>query len=169
MSDRASIGYWLRDLERPREGRLLGGVCAAFAYRLEIDVTLLRLAFLVLVLASGIGVLLYILCWLLLPGDAVEGRAFKGVVWGNLQGMRYELADAFKRLSAVWAHRGERSRWPRPLSRRWIAVGLVAGGAFLVLYSLGIFSWLGTVRSLGLAAIAVGASVLITLTPELRR
>lgn len=169
MSDRRSIGNWLRDLERPREGRLLAGVCAAFAYRLEIDVTLLRLAFLVLALASGLGLLLYILCWLLLPGDAAEGRAFKGVVWGNMQGMRYELVEFAKKMSAVWSSRGEGSRWPRPLSRRWIAVTLIVAGAFVVLYSLGIFSWLGTVRSLGLAAMAVGASVLITLTPELRR
>ncbi len=159
---------WLRELERPEEGRLLAGVCAAFARRLEMDVTLLRLAFLVLAMASGIGVLLYALCWLLLPGAAAESRAFKGVVWSNMQGMRYELVDFFKRITSVWS-RQERSNWPRPLSRRWVAVGLMAGGAFVVLWSLGIFSWLGTVRSMGLAAIAVGASVLITLTPELRR
>ena len=169
MTDRNSLGYWLRDLDRPREGRLLAGVCAALACRLEIDVTLLRLAFLVLALASGLGLLIYVALWLLLPGEGSEGRAFKGVVWGNLSGMRYEIVDGLHRLSAVWSHRGEQSRWPRPLSRRWIAVGLMVGGVFVLLYSLGIFSWLGTVRSFGLAAIAVGASVLLTLTPELRR
>ncbi len=160
---------WLRDLERPADGRLLAGVCAALAYRLEMDVTLLRLAFLVLAMASGVGILLYILCWLAFPGGESEGSSFKGVVWGNLQGMRYEVVELFGRLSDMWSRRGGRSRWPRPLSRRWIAVGLIVAGAFVLLYSLGIFSWLGTVRSLGLAAIAVGASVLITLTPELRR
>lgn len=168
MRDSIRPGEWLRELARPEQGRLLAGVCAALGQRLEIDVTLLRLAFLVLALASGVGILLYLLLWLALPGGDAQSLPWRGVIWGNLQGMRWELHQFYMRLTTIWS-RQERSRWPRPLSRRWIAVLLIVGGGFLLLYSLGIFSWLGTVRSIGLAAIVVGASVLVTLTPELRR
>jgi phage shock protein PspC (stress-responsive transcriptional regulator) len=55
---------------RPLEGRLLAGVCAGIAEQYLVDVTLVRLAFLLLALAWGLGLLLYSLIWLLTLGAA---------------------------------------------------------------------------------------------------
>ncbi len=47
---------------RPRDGRVIGGVCAALARRLELDVTLVRAAAVVLGLL-GVGLVLYVVGW----------------------------------------------------------------------------------------------------------
>jgi len=52
---------------RPREGRLLAGVCAGIAARWGLDVTLVRIATVVLALLSGVGVVVYVAAWLLTP------------------------------------------------------------------------------------------------------
>lgn len=52
---------------RPREGRMLGGVCAGIAQRWHFDVTLVRVLAAVLALASGVGVAAYLAAWLLTP------------------------------------------------------------------------------------------------------
>jgi phage shock protein PspC (stress-responsive transcriptional regulator) len=169
MDGREPVSRWLRGYERPREGRLLAGVCAGLAGPLKMDVTLLRLAFLLLALASGLGLLLYLALWILLPEEgAGAGRAWRGTVWANLRGIRHDLYEALRKLSAIWSRRGA-STWPRPLGRRWLAVGLIVGGALVLLHSLGLFAWLGTTRALGLAAIVVGAAVLVNLAPGLKR
>lgn len=49
---------------------VLGGVCAGIAHRYQIDVTIVRLFF-VLFLFTGIGFLLYLLLWILLPSEPI--------------------------------------------------------------------------------------------------
>ncbi len=56
-------------LIRPREGRVLGGVCAAFGEYFELDGTLIRLAWVLLVCLGGTGILAYIVCWIVIPEE----------------------------------------------------------------------------------------------------
>jgi phage shock protein PspC (stress-responsive transcriptional regulator) len=60
----------------PDEGQL-GGVCAGLASYLDADVTLIRLAWIVLSIVPGLllgGVIVYAACWILLPVAAPEER-----------------------------------------------------------------------------------------------
>ena len=52
---------------RPREGRMLAGVCAGIAARWGLDVTLVRISAVVLTLLSGVGLVVYVAAWLLTP------------------------------------------------------------------------------------------------------
>jgi phage shock protein PspC (stress-responsive transcriptional regulator) len=54
-------------LVRPREGRIVGGVCAGLAETFGIDVLLIRVAAVVLMAFGGLGVVLYAAVWLLTP------------------------------------------------------------------------------------------------------
>ena len=56
-------------LHRPDEGRWLAGVAAGLSQRFGIPVWILRIAFALLCLAGGLGVLLYVAGWLLIPGE----------------------------------------------------------------------------------------------------
>jgi phage shock protein PspC (stress-responsive transcriptional regulator) len=149
------------EVYRPAETRLMAGVCSGLAQALVVDVTLLRLAFLLLTMASGLGLLIYLLLWLFIPSEGRLSREGERIVWTNMRGVQRELHQAVLRLRGMWSERG-RTPWPVPLDRRWFAVALITAGMMVVLLSLGAFSWLGTTRALGLAAIVVGASVLIT-------
>lgn len=148
---------------RPHKGRLLGGVCAALADRLLIDVTLLRLVVILLTLAWGVGLLLYAALWLLLPdADHTGATSFGATARRNWHGLRYDLRRSRRRFGSSWAELGNRP-WPRPLDRRWAALALVAAGAGVFLASIGAFSWLTATRALGLALIALGAAALLTM------
>lgn len=56
-------------LVRPRYGRKIGGVCAAFAARFGWDVALVRVMALLLAIFTGIGFLAYIVLWIVLPEE----------------------------------------------------------------------------------------------------
>lgn len=56
-------------LVRPRNGKRIAGVCAAFARHFGIDVTLLRISWLLLVFFAGTGILAYIVCWIVIPKE----------------------------------------------------------------------------------------------------
>ncbi|PRH77804.1 PspC domain-containing protein [Streptomyces solincola] len=56
-------------LARPRDGRMIGGVCAALARRFGTSATTMRVIFVVSCLLPGPQFLLYIALWLLLPNQ----------------------------------------------------------------------------------------------------
>lgn len=47
--------------------RVLGGVCGGIAEYFGIDASLVRIAWVILTLAAGSGILLYLLAWLIIP------------------------------------------------------------------------------------------------------
>ena len=53
-------------LQRPREGRIIAGVCAGIADRLGVSRFLVRLAFVIFGF-TGAGELAYIVAWVLMP------------------------------------------------------------------------------------------------------
>ncbi len=57
-------------LSRPRDGRVLGGVCAGLGRRFGIDPWPARLIFILLLIAiPGSQILIYPLLWLLMPAE----------------------------------------------------------------------------------------------------
>lgn len=60
-----------KKIVRPREGRKIAGVCAAFAKFFGLDVSIIRIVWLLAVLLAGTGMLAYLICWLVIPE---EGR-----------------------------------------------------------------------------------------------
>lgn len=58
----------MKKLVRPIAGRKIAGVCLGIARYFSTDVTLVRVAFVILGLAGGApGILLYIILWVALP------------------------------------------------------------------------------------------------------
>jgi phage shock protein C len=55
-----------RALERPRRGKMIGGVCAALSARFGLPKFLVRLGFVIFGLV-GIGELVYIALWIIIP------------------------------------------------------------------------------------------------------
>lgn len=56
-------------LIRPREGRLLAGVCAGIADRFSTSVTAVRVITLIGMVFFGLSIWVYILLWLLIPSE----------------------------------------------------------------------------------------------------
>ncbi len=132
------------------------------------DVTLLRLAFLLLGLAWGLGVIVYLVMWVVMPpgnGRSSKARSSRsrrfGSMWGDVRG-------SSRRLVAAWNRAGGRAAGPFPVNRRWMGLGLVLGGLFVVLGSVGLFAWVTPVRAVALATMAVGAAMVGSLGAGVR-
>jgi len=112
-------------LRRDGARGVLGGVCAGIARRLGIDPLPVRVVALVLAVAGGIGVPLYLLAWAAVPGDAearTMGRSRRSAV-------EIALGVGLLAIAALLALRGmglwisDAITWP---------LALVAGGIALL-------------------------------------
>jgi phage shock protein PspC (stress-responsive transcriptional regulator) len=71
MSENNSGGG--RRLSRPKDGRMVAGVCAGLAAYFTVDVNLVRLMFGVFTVFYGLGALAYLIAWAILPEDGEGG------------------------------------------------------------------------------------------------
>ena len=58
-----------RKIVRPREGRKIAGVCQSLANFFGLDVSIIRIVWLLAVLLAGTGFLAYLVCWLVIPEE----------------------------------------------------------------------------------------------------
>ena len=58
-----------RVVRRSRSERLLAGVCGGVGRYLGVDPVLLRIAFIILALANGLGVIAYVVAWVAIPEE----------------------------------------------------------------------------------------------------
>ncbi|GAB4474747.1 MAG: hypothetical protein Kow00124_15050 [Anaerolineae bacterium] len=87
----------VKKLYRSRSEKMIGGVCGGLAHYLGIDPVLVRLIFVALTLANGIGAVLYLILWLLLPDEEASTSDGREVVRENVAEMR----DRAKELGAA--------------------------------------------------------------------
>jgi phage shock protein C len=56
-------------LVRPRINRAIAGVCAGFAEFFDIDLTLMRLIWLLVAIFTGFGFIAYLIAWIVMPSE----------------------------------------------------------------------------------------------------
>jgi phage shock protein PspC (stress-responsive transcriptional regulator) len=164
---------------RPQEGRILAGVCAGIAQRWGLDVTLVRIATVVLTLLSGIGLAAYVAAWLLTPSrDAPAPLAADSELAGRIAGRGQSLARRLPKLLLVVLVAAVLLSLVHTL---WlgIPVGLVVLAAILVvLFGTRLGRWaVGIVAllvALAVTAVAVGGphagthAITVTTADDLR-
>ncbi|WP_242608877.1 ATP-binding protein [Actinomadura formosensis] len=144
-------------LERAAAGRLVAGVCRGLAVHLGVDVLLVRAAFVLLTVASGLGIAAYAAFWILVPApEKVPAAGLRrGRDWGQLlvyvvvtlglaalpwgvagpvQWALWPFVIGGVGAAILWqqADRDQRQRWTLPLRERWLrsllGLLLVVGG-----------------------------------------
>jgi signal transduction histidine kinase len=115
-------------LRRDPDAGMLGGVCAGIAEQLGFDVTLVRIAFVALTFAGGIGLVVYALLWAFVPTRG--GRlAVRVPDLGRRGGMEVGVGVGLLVLALLLTSRALGVWWSDVVV--WPIVGLAAGAALL--------------------------------------
>jgi phage shock protein PspC (stress-responsive transcriptional regulator) len=122
-----------RTLTRDPARAVLGGVAAGFGRHLDVDPVLVRVAFVVLAFANGLGVLLYLACWALVPREGAAAAVGSAGVEGALAGAREAAEEAARAIG--------RSAEDAGGARLVIGYGLIALGVVLLLHNLDWIRW----------------------------
>jgi len=89
---------------RSRDERLIAGVAGGLAAYLNIDPLYVRLGFIVLALAQGLGLLVYVVLWLLLPNEGSLSNDTRSQVQENISEMQSSAEDLVDRVRSIFNH-----------------------------------------------------------------
>jgi phage shock protein C len=103
---------------------MIGGVCGGLSRYLGVDASIVRLVFILLALASGLGALLYLLLWVILPReDQVTQQVSFPTNETEFKSRAGEMRDEFN--AAI--------RKPNPKAGRLVGIALIIlGGVYLI-------------------------------------
>lgn len=149
-------------LVRSQQDRILGGVCGGLGRYLNIDKVLVRLFFIVFTLVGGMGVLIYIILWIVVPSEeSVSGTApGQYTVDGEVIKDRAEtFRDEFVKVV----------NQPSKKTGLYIGIGLILVGAYIFLKNLNL-PWLAWVNNnvilAGLIIVAGIALLMVALRKD---
>ncbi len=132
-------------LTRSNTDKIIAGVCGGLAEYLEIDPVLVRLAFIVLFFASGIGIPIYIILWIVMPQGENETIADSEVIQKNINDIGESVQSSARRLGKPGT----------------VGVILVLLGAYFLLSEIGLFNWVSGAVFWPLVIIGAGIYMLI--------
>lgn len=121
-------------LYRSRTDQMLGGVCGGLGQHLRIDATLIRLFFVLLALGPGVGVILYLILWIIVPYEG-EGEI------GASDTARAGANEMAGRMRTVGADIQRAFREPNPKAGLIVGAALIIIGAVVLLDNLNL-PWL---------------------------
>lgn len=160
--------------------RVLGGVCSGLGHYFGVDPLLVRIVFVILAVAHGIGIVLYLILWLLMEPPAGAFAPGSRTLSQRLRAMGDEIREDFRSgfnrpappspvpgaatESATAAPAPSELSAPRqPGAQRgvWIGGILIVLGAYFLLDNLGVFNAFRWDLFWPVVLIAVGLLVLV--------
>lgn len=132
-----------KQLYRTNQNKVLAGVCGGIADYFEIDPTIVRIIW-VLAIFAGVGIVAYIVCWLIIPEK------------------NYEPFGSSNSFDAP-ARKGE-SSYDKEKSKRTLGFALIIIGSLFMLDKF--FRWFDMDIVIPLGIIAIGAFILFNTRRE---
>ncbi|MBI2831992.1 MAG: PspC domain-containing protein [Chloroflexi bacterium] len=151
-------------LYRSRTDRLLWGVCGGLAKYFNLDSTLIRIIFVLLVFASGIGILAYLLMAIIVPLEESRASQPGEVFKENVGEMKKTATELGRELRSSFGTEMGRSREVIPHHRRRNALGiiLIIVGVLALLGSLDLLWWWRWSNFWPMVIIAIGILFIVS-------
>lgn len=126
-------------LIKSKNDRMLAGVCGGIAEYFDVDPTLIRVAFVILALANGLGILLYIILAIVMPEPEDKDKNRETTE-------KYTTGEP---ATAEYSRNEDITKTKSPETRNhtdrtvWLGVILIILGIFLIVDRFNVFWWLG--------------------------
>lgn len=142
----------MKRLYRSQQDRVIGGVCGGLGAYFGQDPLLFRLLFVLLTLATGTGIAIYLLLWLILPTAQQAFAEQEQVLRQNIEEIRRQARDLGQQVRGTFTSRTATTRNDALILMGIILVGL---GLMLLFRNLGLLAWMRFLWPLALIALGV--------------
>jgi len=152
-------------LYRSQTDRVVWGVCGGLARYFDMDPTLVRIIFVLLIFANGLGILAYIIMAIVVPLEGSKAAVPKETIKENVEEIKETASELGKEIHATFA--GEETKPEEAAKihhRRRNALGiiLIVLGIVFLMGSLNLFSWFHWSYLWPLILVAVGLIIIVS-------
>lgn len=151
-------------LFRSEKDRFLGGVCGGLGQYFNIDPVLVRVVFVILAFANGLGIVAYIALWLIAPKESRVAAEPGEAARINVEGVISELKELESRVKAALPGKQAAPSQERASHQSglfWLGLIILLVGVILLLNNLVFPAWFNLVRFWPILLILAGVVLLL--------
>ena len=145
-------------ITKSKTDKVIDGVCGGLAEYFGIDSVLIRLIFGVLGFFNGLGLMLYIILAIIMPGDGQVDKLPKETIQENVQEISERVKEAGEGLGLAFSRKTEEKHSNRA---GWLGIILILLGIFFLLDNLNLLRGVNKDLLWPIIIIFVGAWLLI--------
>jgi len=152
-------------LYRSRTDRMIWGVCGGLAKYFDIDPTIIRIIFVVLIFANGLGILAYIILAIVVPLEGSKATEPKGAIKENVAEIKQTATELGQEIRATFAGEETKPEEATEVSRRrrnFFGIILIVLGILFLMGSLNLFAWFKWIYLWPLILVAVGLLIIFS-------
>lgn len=87
-------------LYRSEKDRMIGGVCGGLGEYFNIDATIVRLIFALIMIYGGSGLILYIILWIVVPTKSEAVKTSEEVIKKNAEEIKEKVSSAINKVKS---------------------------------------------------------------------
>jgi phage shock protein C len=142
-------------LVKSKTDHVIWGVCGGIAEYFKVDPVIVRLAFVVLVLINGVGILLYIILAIIMPDAEQADLPQKDIIEKNIEEMTEQVKGAIGKME------DKTPAQKKTENTIWLGVILILLGTYFLLNSFHLLSWVRSDVFWALLLILIGTGLLV--------
>jgi len=130
-------------LYRSRDDRMICGVCGGLAKYFDLDPTIVRILFVLLVFANGLGILAYIIMAIVVPLEGSKTTEPKETVKENVAEIKGTASALGQEIKATFTGEEDKPEEASKIHRRrnFFGITLIVLGVLFLMGNLNLFSW----------------------------
>lgn len=130
-------------LYRSRDDRMICGVCGGLAKYFDLDPTIVRILFVLLVFANGLGILAYIIMAIVVPLEGSKTTEPKETVKENVAEIKGTASALGQEIKATFTGEEAKPEEASKIHRRrnFFGITLIVLGVLFLMGNLNLFSW----------------------------
>jgi phage shock protein PspC (stress-responsive transcriptional regulator) len=145
---------------------MIAGVCGGLGEYLAVDPVWLRLFFVLLLLATGIGFWAYLILWIIVPEEGRTAAAPGETVQANVQEMADRAREFGESIQRGFQSEGSSSEASPTSGPIIVGLAFILLGGFLLLNQFNLFGWMRWDLLWPLLIVLVGVGLLVSRLRE---
>ena len=125
-------------ITKSKTDKVIDGVCGGIAEYFGVDSVLVRLVFIALVFLNGLGLMLYIILVIIMPGAGQADRPPKETIEENVQEISERVKEAGEGLGMAFSKNTEEKHSHRA---GWLGIILILLGIIFLLENFNLIPW----------------------------
>lgn len=154
-----------KKLYRSQDDRMIWGVCGGLAKYFDMDPTLVRIIFVLLLFANGTGLIAYIIMAIVVPREGSKTTEPKETVKENVEELKKTATKLGHELQSTFNKDEKETKSEDKIRhRRRTALGiiLIAAGILFLMGSFNLFSWFHWSYLWPLILVAIGLIIIFS-------